>query len=509
LAFQEPDATGVFRGFQLSVVPILVVLLWDENGALGQALAEYSVLEESITEEDQARFGSLVGAHKEKLYRIIRSQVDSMIKQRRYVTGLKDGLESRRLARAGSELFARIYRSPIPFPFDGFSTARGNAADTCHELTRELLLGRLDYDGVIAKPAKAKNRAVTVLKDTWAVFTKKGDVSRRPAYPIVRTTTEKWDEALVSGHQRLPIADAIIQLCRPPYGANIASAGLLLSVFMSPRLENLVVTRGDRQLAISQWVQDEVFRGKFLDLSALRDAYITLIGEVSSEWETLLDEWEQAETYLAHQGYLERSRTLKQRVPIPPALAYREMHLHSRARTALEELVKMGRAQEEAFAKVYQGEERQDVGQLSWGAANLKRLAGRMVTEMSVWTDSQISELQPHIDRARQTIIHIFSEWLAHQAPFNDSPDSVAEFKHKMLRLVGANLKELGLEAQHRDLEDRVAYCVRNAEAAAEARQLVRDTSSWLDQHVDACRIVNPTFPIRRWNHEFEKYFLR
>ncbi|MEN6425887.1 MAG: hypothetical protein ABFE13_11025 [Phycisphaerales bacterium] len=487
------DACRLLRAVRdagVPALPILVVLLWDESGALGQALAEYAVLEESITDEDRVRFGNLIGAHKEKLRQAIRDQIDSMVKQRRYATGLKDELEAHRLGRAGSELFAKIYARIIPFPFDGFSTAKGNAAETCQELTMELLLGRLDYDGAIAKPAKSKNRAVTVLKDTWGIFTKNGDVSMRPAYPIVRTITEKWDDALASDERRLQVADAVRSLCRPPYGANIASAGLLLSVFVAPRSEKLIVVRDGQQRAISQWVQDGIFRGKFIDLSALHGVDLIPLGEASSKWETLLDEWEQAETYLARQGCLERSRELSGRVPIPPSLAYKEAHLHAQAAAAIEALAEMEKAQEEAFSKLEQGEERQDVGQLTWGAANLKKLRDQMEAEEPCWTDSQIAEIQPHVDRARQTIIQIFSQWLSHQAPFSDSPDSIGQFKQKMLRAIGGNLKELDLDEQYQSLEARVGVLVRNAETVAEARQLIRNTSLWLDQHVDACRIV-------------------
>ena len=80
----------VAREFSIPALPILIVLLCDEDGALGQALAEYAVLEESISEEDRLRFGNLIGAHKEKLRKVIREQVESMVKQRRYVTGLKE-----------------------------------------------------------------------------------------------------------------------------------------------------------------------------------------------------------------------------------------------------------------------------------------------------------------------------------------------------------------------------------------------------------------------------------
>ncbi|RPH52311.1 MAG: hypothetical protein EHM85_03425 [Desulfobacteraceae bacterium] len=476
--------------YGVSALPILMVLLCDENGTLGQALAEFAVLEESLSEEDRVRFGNLIGAHKEKLRQVIREQVESLVKQRRYITGLKEELETHRLSRAGTELFAKIYKTPIPFPFDGFSTAKGNAADTCQELTLELLLGKLDYDGAIAKPIKSKNRAVTVLKETWGIFTKNGKVSRRPAYPVVRAITEKWDDALAANERRLPVADVISQLCRPPYGGNIASAGLLLSVFVAPRAEKLVIVRNGQQIAVSQWVQEGVFRGKFIDLSALHGIELILLGEVSSEWETLLDEWEQAESHLARKSCLERSYELKNRVPVPPLLGYREVHLREQALASAEAMEKMEKSQDEAISKIEHGGKYRDISKMTWGAVSLKELCEKMATEESLWTESQIAEVQPHYERARQGTILFFPDWVTQQTPINDAPESVGDFKHKMLRIVGGNLKKLDLEQQFQELETHTLQVIRKAETIAEAHQLLRDVNSWLTTKGDAIRIV-------------------
>ncbi|HNT37058.1 MAG TPA: hypothetical protein PKH07_18855, partial [bacterium] len=51
-------------------LPILVVLLYDKEGALGQALAEIAVLDESVGAEERARFGNLIPAHREKMCQI-------------------------------------------------------------------------------------------------------------------------------------------------------------------------------------------------------------------------------------------------------------------------------------------------------------------------------------------------------------------------------------------------------------------------------------------------------
>jgi hypothetical protein len=480
----------VARESNVPALPILVVLLCDENGILGQALAEFAVLEESISEEDRVKFGNLIGAHKEKLSQVIREQVESMVKQKRYVTGLREELEMQRLGRTGKELFGKIYRTPLPFPFDGFSTAKGNAAETCHDLTLELFRGKLDYEGVIAKPVKSKNRAITVLKDTWGIFTRNGSISRRPSYPAVRAITEKWDDALAEDEKRLPVRDVILELCRPPFGGNLASAGLLLGVFVAPRSEKLIAAGDGQQLAISQWVQDGVFRGKFIDLSALHGVDLILLGESSSEWDMLLDEWEQAESHLARKSCLERSYELRKRVPVPPSLGYREVHLRDLALASVEEMEKMDKAQDAAISKLEQGAKYGDIGKLTWGAVDLKVLCEKMEVEGALWTDSQIAEVQPHSERARQAAIVFFPEWIVQQAPRSDSPDHVGEFKHKMMNLVGKSLKKLALDEQFQKLDEHTSQVIRKAETIAEARQLVRGVSSWLTSNGDALRIV-------------------
>lgn len=436
------------------------------------------------------RFGNLIGAHQEKLREIVRSQVDSKIKRRLYITALKEPLDSQRLSRAGSELFSRIYKNPLIFPFDGFSTTRGNAADSCQELTIELLLGKLDYDAVMSKPVRVKNRALSVLRDAWGVFAQNGNVIRRPKQPVLRTLTEKWDGLLNAGEKRLPVGSALRQLCAPPYGANVASAGLFLGVFIAPRLEQLTVIRDSQPFSISQWVQDGMFRGKFLDISALHDVDPILLGDESSEWEMLLDEWEQAESHSARCACLERARELKSRVPVPPALAYREIHLKEQSYLSVQALGNIENEQNEALQMIESGMQRGDMSLVSRGASMLSELTTQMSNEKPLWTDHQIDEMEPHTMRARQAIIQGFPDWLSRQAPMSGTPDAVGDFKHKMLRLIGGNLNKLGLDDLYKSLEEHTRQVVRNAETAVEAQQTIRDVNLWLMSHGDATRFV-------------------
>jgi hypothetical protein len=479
------------KEYGVAALPILVVLLTDEAGILGQSMAELAVLEESVSADDRVKFGHLISAHQEKTREVVQIQIESMIRRRLYVTGLTEPISAQRLSRVGGELFERIYKKVIPFPFDGFSTAKGNAADSCQELTTDLLAGRLDYDAVMSKPIKVKNRAIAVLKDGWGIFAQQtGAVRTRPSQPVIRLLTEQWDEMLDSGDKRIGLGVALRQLCAPPYGANLASAGLYLGTFVASRSEKLSVLRTGQLFSVTQWLQDGVFRGKFVDLAGLQDCELVRLGAESSEWDTLLDEWEQAESYLAKRASLERADELKRRIPVPPVLAYRELHLRDDATAATKALIKLEEDEDRALSKVESGIARSDAALLAWGAAELSEVLAKMSREKPQWTDHQIEEIDPHFVRARQAVIQDFPDWLSRQSPVAETPDAVGDFKHKMVRLTGGNLKKLGLDDLFQKLEAHVNHAVRNVETAAEAKQLIRDVQSWLTSNGEARRFV-------------------
>lgn len=486
----EADAKKLLRSAAkesgASVLPILVVLLHDAEGHLGQALAELAVIEEADA-ADKAKFGNLVGAQQEKLLRSIREEVSAQLKNRHFIIGLNEEHGRRRLARVGSFLFERLYKKPLPFPFDGFTTSRGNAANTCYELTHELMHGTLDYNGVTAKPVQVQNRAVNVLRDSWGIFNKNGTVSRRPSNGVVRAATERFDDALAT-EQKLSVGDAIAGLCLPPYGANIASAGLLLGVYLAPRQDEIIVMDAGQQTSIADWLQSGIFKGKFLNLAALRSADLMAVGEASAEWETFLDEWEQAEDYKSRIDLEKRYEELRSRIPVPPQQVYRAEHLLSLSADASLEVAKQQEKVSTAWQKVERAQHHKDCGQVSWAANDLKTLLERMDQAGPCWTSSDVDEVRGDYAKIRQYAVQFFADWLPSQAPRSDSPDDVGDFKHRMLRKVGANLQRIGLDDEFSALEEYTKSAISRASQIARVNEALRSADGWLREHADAPR---------------------
>lgn len=130
-----------------------------------------------------------------------------------------------------------------------------------------------------------------------------------------------------------------------------------------------------------------------------------------------------------------------------------------------------------------------DCSLASWGAAMLRELCDSMISESPLWTDMQISEVEKDYTNARQYSIQFFPEWLKYQSPRSDNPSDVGDFKHKMIRVIGSTLKKNGLDNEFDQLEKHTIHVIKNAEAIAEARQLLRDVQSWLVAHADAMKV--------------------
>jgi len=143
--FANKALKEVAKSAGVDALPIIILMLHDVEGIFGQFLAEDSILE-GISGVDKARFGNLIDAHKEKLDKSIRETIDGLKKKRIILTSFNNIEENRRLSQIGKFIFSDIYKNPISFPFDGFSTSNGNAADSCFELTTDLLYGRLNFD---------------------------------------------------------------------------------------------------------------------------------------------------------------------------------------------------------------------------------------------------------------------------------------------------------------------------------------------------------------------------
>ena len=463
-------------------LPILIVLLHDDTGELGQWMAELAILSDTLDDKDKARFGNLVGAHQEKCMGLLVSRLETLIKARDYVTGFAEPIDSQRLGPVCSEILERVYPKVVPFPFDGFSTARGNAADSCMALTGELLNGSLDYHTIMGKPIKEKNRALEVLSNTWKVFNKSGEVSRSPAHDVARAVLQQWDNEVTDTGGLINLGETIKKVCMPPFGANIASAGLLLGVFIRARNNDFSVIVDGQPADFASIIGDGLFRGKFLDLNKLDRISLAVATQAGiSEWQALLDDWERVSSYKEQVELLDRAFGLQKRTPIPAAQAYRYEHLKSLAEGALSRIREVEKSAADALSRIETGRRKDDVRLMTYGGALLKDIQGSMKQE-PMWDSESVTQYDADIEDVRQRTIQVFDQWLPSQTPIGRTTKELADFERRMTVETGRNLRKLGLDQIHEALTQHVEGMVRDINNAAEARETAQRVTMWITE---------------------------
>ena len=165
--------------------PVTVILLHDTDGSFGQKVAESWVLAEQIDEEERQKYNNFILDRQNSLAQEMANLFSQMELQRHIVFATKKEIKEGRVKNMLTDLFDVTYNQRIPFPFDGFYTARGNAAKDCQQFTIQLLLGRLDKEWIAAQSQQQRNRAYEVLDKSWGILSEDGSIRIKPTNKAV------------------------------------------------------------------------------------------------------------------------------------------------------------------------------------------------------------------------------------------------------------------------------------------------------------------------------------
>jgi len=282
------------------ICPILVILLDDNSGLLKQAMIEYWILSETLSDEEKQRYSHFIDSHRQKALEDIKQTVSELVRNHNYI--LPKGFQvsdDLRIVKLAYQLFDQTYPKIIPFPFDGFSTAKGNAAKDCRDITAELFKGELNYEWITSRPRQTQNRAIKLLQKgttSWGVLGEDGEPLLFPVNPKLREIIREIDRNLKE-KESLNLLEVLENLMFPPYGCNIASAAIIIGVFLAPRINKLALFFKDDITSPALWV-NQALTGNYLELKALSQTKIAYISEEGAgEWEDLLSRWDSEKTH--------------------------------------------------------------------------------------------------------------------------------------------------------------------------------------------------------------------
>jgi hypothetical protein len=489
-------------GISLSTgAPIAVVFLHDQDGRFGRKVAEYWLLNNGLGEEERGKYRQFITDRKQLLEREMKDAFSALEKRREIVFATDQNVPRARIQRMLTELLRVTYQKLIPFDFDGFGTSRGNAAKDSREFTCQLITARFDREWISTTTPQRKNRAHRVLVDGWGLLGDDGRLRFSPAHGTLREVVDLLTERLHKGrHKSLNLGEAMELLCLPPYGCNLASAGLIIAFFVGSRREQVDLLRNGSPISIEEWV-DQALPKNFFELSVLRETEVVQVSEDNRcEWETLLDDWESAATIAATLEFQRKAQELSQKRSVPGVLRYKYESLARRASDLGREFERVNQEINSALDKIDMGKKRMDLKLVAAGASELVRIQNSMRAS-NKWEAQKIRDVEEKIPDSRLFIQTHFDEWLPTQKVRNIR--NLALFAER-LRGIANNLEVLGLSAEKESLLDYIKTVEERFQALEDATRLVAEIEGFLAGAVMGKDTKVAT--LKSWLQQIEKH---
>jgi hypothetical protein len=384
----------------------------------------------------------------------------------------------------GQTLFEKLFPKILPFPFDGYKNSRTNAAQDCIDFTRKLLFQKFTFDDVKTMQVRQKNRITQVLQVSWKVFNKDGTVASLPGLNTAKAIESDWDK-LLYGNKELNCSAALEMACASPYGANLASAGLLFAVYIQSRLDILTALRKNEQVEFSA-IADDLFDGNDLSIKTLEEITLFKSDGETSAWEIFLTDWDNASYYSDRISFSEKATELESRLSVPMQLRWKYKGLREAAQLAVRKKEEFDNAENDALSRIAFGESKRDIWLLSYGAVKLYECADAKRKD-PMWDVAEIATIVARVDTAKQFIVQHFDLWLKQQIPTARTLNALSEFKGRLIGQTGSSLRKLQLREQFDQLDKYVDSLSRNFEAVVDSHQVIDDFDTWL--------ISNTTLP--------------
>jgi len=463
-------------------VPVIIAMLFEQDD-VGRLLSEIDVIE-SLSPEDRSTYSRLASTHVSKQLDAFKEKIRCALLRRQYITLFSDEATPPRLATLAQALLEKLFPKVLPFPFDGYKNSRTNAAQDCIDFTRKLLFQHFTFDDVKTMQVRQKNRITQVLQVSWKAFNKDGTVASLPGMSNAKSIASDWDK-LLYGNKELKCSEALELACASPYGANLASAGLLFGVYIQSRREIITAIRNGEQVEFPA-IADALFDGTVLSTKTLEGVTLYKSEGETSEWEVFLTDWDNASYYTDRVSFSEKAVDLESRLSIPVQLRWKYRALKEAAQEAVRKIEAADNAESDAISRIEFGESKRDIWLLSHGAAKLFDCADAKRRD-TLWDVTDISKLIARVDTAKQHIVQHFDVWLKQQVPTARTLNALSEFKGRMIGQTGSNLKKLQLRDLFDQLDKYVDVLSRNFESVASSHQVISDLDTWL--------VINSSLP--------------
>lgn len=314
-----------------TILPVMVLLLSDENDVILNNCIEISLMD-SFTQEESDKFSSLILKQKNRLFGEIRNTIENQKQKKNYV--YPECIKSNQpLKLAGESIFEEIYPSVIPFFIDGT-----NWMSSVQKFIDIFSRGSFSWNDIQnTNDTKFINRARTLLSKDWQIVGSKG-VGRTPKQETLEAIFDGIDEILEGGYS-VYVFDLYQKLLQPPYGANTTSASLILFLYLSCRYHEIDISKKGDLIDLSSFAsaKNSLAKNKGLVKGVWEDVLFRKAVRDDAKWITLINQWSDETKLLSLIDDLHQAQQLQENnISLPSHLSTRFAECVNRSKQANE-----------------------------------------------------------------------------------------------------------------------------------------------------------------------------
>lgn len=459
--------------------PIWGALLHDSDERLAESLQRWWVLERGLTESEKERYRRFVAVEAERVAGVANEAKIQALGARLYeIAGFNEPPPGR-MTHVGYEIFSQVYPQVVTFPFDGFTTSNSGAAKkNCLEITRALIGGEVNDEWIQSRITQLRNRATQVLVQAWRALDRDGNLSFEPENNDVSAVLKTMD------HWHLDEPGRSLEVTRralisAPFGFNIASAALMLGLFLARRRPRRRLLLDGKPCPTAAWIGEGIKASDFDARVLARTTVAFLAEDAHAHWEHLLEGWRCAERHLQRVEYLRQAELLARDGGVPDEFLYQYEGLVDLARESSRQRLLFDNRLEQ-LQRDLEGQLRKS-GNLHGLALADQLLALHHEVMSGVWESQQIAEVEQLVGIVKDWVGKEAGHWL--ERMHCRTPQQVSEYRRKMdkavITLTGLGLAQLAASAE-RQRDHSIATVELRFKfytALLEAQQFVRITT--------------------------------
>lgn len=256
--------------------PIIILFLDDPDGEILASMAVKNTIKR-FSVSDSERFAKHILLQNRGKDKKINQKFNAMVIERKRISSGGLITYSGRLNALCTERFSKVYKSPVPFVFDGFENKKSTQAkktliNLCVKIYDNSLMNIQSYQALsTADKNRVKSCLSTGVKYSWQVFNESCQLVF-PQNELMKGIYREADEAIPE-EDSISVNRLFGKYLHAPYGMNIYSYVLFVLYFIEKHEQYLLTYIGNERLTLDS-LNNIIFKGQRFKLSDLQKVSI-------------------------------------------------------------------------------------------------------------------------------------------------------------------------------------------------------------------------------------------